>query len=300
MVAVITMTSVSGCGKSNEDDDNVISVYYINSDETGILSQKYEVQSVMTDTDAVVDELLVQMETMPEKLEYEAPIHGVVNLNSYNIQGGLITLDFDARYSENDSITEILDRAAIVRTLTQVPGIDNVTFMVGGTPLTDSEGNIIGNMSAENFVYNAGNEINTYEKVELVLYFASEDKDSLIPVYRNVVYNSNILMPRLVIEQVLKGPNTDVALPTLNPQTKINSVSVRDGVCYVDFDSNFLVQPYNVPAETAIYSLVNSLCAITDVNKVQISVDGDSDVIFMDTISLYTVFERNLDIVEQQ
>ncbi|MBE5860130.1 MAG: hypothetical protein E7301_08415 [Butyrivibrio sp.] len=299
-VFVVALVLINGCaGKDSEDNDSIIDVYYLNSEETGILSQKYEVQSDMDDTEAVVDELLVQMETMPEKLEYEAPIYGAVNLTSYVLQGGLLTLNFDARYNENDTVTEILDRAAVVRTLSQVPGVDYVTFMVAGTPLKDSTGNIIGNMSADNFVYNAGNEINTYEKVELVLYFASEEGNSLIPVYRNVVYNSNILMQRLAVEQVLKGPNTDAALPTLNPQTKINSVSVRDGVCYVDFDNSFLVQPYAVTAETAIYSLVNTLCAITDVNKVQISVGGSTDVIFMDTLSLNTVFERNLDIVEE-
>ena len=300
LMSTLLILEVEGCGgKSTETADNIVSVYYLNSDETGVLSQDYEIKSDLSNTEAVVDELLIQMETMPEKLEYEAPIYCAVNLISYSIQGGLLTLNFDAGYNEIDTVTEILDRAAVVRTLTQVQGVDYVTYMVAGTPLTDAAGNIIGNMSADNFVYNAGNEINTYEKVELVLYFASEEGNGLIPVYRNVVYNSNILMQRLAVEQVLKGPNTDAAMPTLNPQTKINSVSVRDGVCYVDFDSNFLNQPYNVTADVAIYSLVNTLCAITDVNKVQISVAGSTDVIFMDTLSLGTVFERNLDIVEQ-
>ncbi len=296
-LAMVT-TSVAGCGNQNkEPDPSVVQVYYVNSDESGIIFQDYKVNASLDDTDSVIDELLIQMETMPEKLEYEAPIYGPINLLSYSCSGGLLTLNFDSTYFEADSVTEVLDRAAMVRTLTQIPGVDYVTFQVAGAPLTDSEGNIIGNMSSDSFVYNAGNEINTYEKVELVLYFTTEEGKQLMPVYRSVVYNSNILMTRLAIEQIISGPNNDVSYPTINPQTKINSVSVRDGVCYVDFDSNFLIQPYAVSAEIAIYSLVNTICAISDVNKVQISVGGSTDVVFMESISLNTVFERNLDIV---
>jgi len=299
ILCLVMVISVAGCGNTaKEPKENVVQVYYVNNDESGIIFQDYEVQASMDDTDAVIDELLVQMETMPEKLEYEAPIYGPIYLRSYNCSGGLLTLNFASSYFEADETTEILDRAAMVRTLTQVPGVDYVTFQVAGVPLADSEGNIIGNMSADNFVYNAGNEINTYEKVELVLYFATEDGQQLMPVYRSVVYNSNILMQRLAIEQIISGPNNDVSYPTLNQQTKINSVSVRDGVCYVDFDNNFLIQPYSVSSEVAIYSLVNTICAISDVNNVQISVGGSSDVVFMESISLNTVFERNLDIVK--
>ncbi len=299
ILCLIMAFNLTSCkGSSEEKDKNMVKVYYVNSEESGIIFHEYVVKASIDDTDAVIDELLVQMETMPEKLEYEAPINGSISLISYECSGGLLTLDFDSSYSETDATTEILDRAAMVRTLTQVPGVDHVAFMVGGVPLTDKEGNIIGNMSADSFVYNAGNEINTYEKVELVLYFASDDGQSLVPVYRSVVYNSNILMQRLAIEQLISGPNNDVSNPTLNAQTKINSVSVRDGVCYVDFDNNFLIQPNAVSAEVALYSLVNTICAISDVNKVQISVGGSTDVIFMESISLNTTFERNLDIVK--
>ncbi|SEL45229.1 germination protein M [Butyrivibrio sp. ob235] len=297
MLVVLCMTSCANQAK--EDDPNRVQVYYLKSDENGMVCEDYHVLSDMTNTKAVIEELLAKMRTMPEKLEYEAPIYGPVNLLSYKINGDVLTLNFSSTYTTTEKTTEILDRAAMVRTLTQVPGIQYVTFTVENTPLLDSNGNIIGNMSADNFVYNAGNEINTYEKVELVLYFATDDGEELIPVYRSVVYNSNILMQRLAIEQLLKGPNTDLALPTLNPQTKINSVSVRDGVCYVDFDEGILTQVGNVSPKAALYSLVNTICETADVNKVQISVNGQTSATFMENVSLDTIFERNLDIVRE-
>ncbi|WP_051205646.1 GerMN domain-containing protein [Butyrivibrio sp. FC2001] len=289
-----------GCsGDKSADNEKLVKVYYLNSAETGLIFQDYEIKADMSETDSVISELLEQMKTQPPKLEYEAPIYGPVNLLSYSLNGGVLTLDFASTYLGTEKTTEILDRAAMVRTLTQIPEIEYVTFTVDKAPLLDDDGNIIGNMSADDFVYNAGNEINAYEKAELILYFASEDGQELIPVYRSVVYNSNILMQRLVVEQLLAGPNTDLACASLNPQAKINSVSVRDGVCYVDFDGGILTRMGDIDPKIALYSLVNTICETADVNKVQISVNGSSEGYFMEKIALSTVFERNLDVVRQ-
>jgi germination protein M len=299
LVAILVMGSISSCSNDgNADNPKIKQVYYVNKAETGIVSQDYEIQSDITDTDAVINELLTQLETIPSKLEYEAPISGEVSLISYTINEGLLTLNFEKRYNNLSTTKEILVRASLVRTFTQLDEVTSVAFLVDGLPLSDSKGNVIGTMTADTFIYNAGNEINTYEKVELMLYFANEDGTALQPVYREVVYNSNISMERLAVEQLLKGPNTDIAFATLNPDAKLNSITVRDGVCYVDFDTSFLTQPNNVTSEVAIYSLVNTLVNITEVNKVQISINGETNVTFMENMNLSTMFERNLDIVQ--
>ena len=75
-------------------------------------------------------------------------------------------------------------------------------------------------------------------------------------------------------------------------------MNVKDGVCYVDVDSMFLTQIYNVTAEVTIYSIANSLAELSNVNKVQISVNGDTSVNYKENISLSTVFERNLELVD--
>jgi germination protein M len=216
------------------------------------------------------------------------------------MKGGVLTLDFTSDYSQVDSVTEILDRAAMVRTLTQVSGVKAVAFEVDGLPLVRADGTAVGNMTADTFIYNAGNEINTYEKVILTLYFANKKGDSLVRVYRTVVHNSNISMERLAMDQLIKGPNMDGVYPCINPKTAINSVSVRDGVCYVDLSQTFLTETYEVNAETAIYSIVNSLCEFTNVNKVQITVDGEKSVKFMDSLDLSEPLERDLEIITEQ
>jgi germination protein M len=193
----------------------------------------------------------------------------------------------------------VLVRAAIVRTLTQIPEISYVAFTIQGEMLMDSAGNAVGPMAADTFIDNAGNEINAYEKVNLRLYFANEAGDSLVEENRrNVVYNSNIPLEKLVVEQLIEGPMAEGGYPTINPLTKLVSVNVKDGVCYVDLSEDFLSQPYNVNSEVTIYSITNSLVELSNVNKVQISVNGETNISYRENIKLSTVFERNLDLLD--
>ena len=288
---------LSGCERKPGAGTGSFKIYYVNNSETGIMAVDYEIRAQKDDPDAVIPELLEQLGTMPERRQYEAPLTGEVNLLDYFLSDKVLTFNFDSSYSQIQGTIEILDRAAVVRTFTQLDFIDYVSFQVEGQPLTDHYGHVIGNMSADTFIFNVGNEINTYEKVELKLYFANEAGDKLVPVYRSVVYNSNISMERLAIEQVISGPNTDVAFPTVNKDSKIKSVNIKDGVCYIDFDSTFLTQTQNVSAEVALYSIVNTVTEFSDVNKVVLSANGEPSFTFMDFV-ISGPYERNLDIVE--
>jgi germination protein M len=294
---LLVMSVLSGCQRKEKSDPNAFKIFYVNNSETGIMAVDYEIQSDTSDVEAVISELIEQLGTMSERRQYEAPLTGGVNLIGYSLSDKLLTLNFDTKYLDIGRTVEVLDRAAIVRTFTQLDDIDYVSFQVEGTPLTDHYGNIIGNMSADTFIFNVGNEINTYEKVELKLFFANETGDKLVPVYRSVVYNSNISMERLAVEQIINGPNTDICYPTISKDSKINSINVKDGVCYIDFDQAFLNEPYNVTAEVALYSLVNTIAEFSDVNKVAFSVNGNSTFTFMD-FSISGPYERNLDIIE--
>lgn len=290
---------VCACGQQGKKDIwKTYKVYYVNRDETGVIYNEYVTET--TDRDELLGELLRQMETGSKKLEYKAPISGTFQLLGTTFSEDQLILNFDENYRLQPVISEILVRAAIVRTLTQIDGVSYLSFQVNAEPLLDASGALVGVMNADQFIDNAGNEINTYEKVRLTLYLADEEGDGLQAVTRTVVYNSNISMERLVVDQLIAGPaENEAAFPTINPDTKVVSVNVQDGICYVNLNNTFLTQVYNVTSEVTVYSITNSLVELTNVNKVQISINGDSNVNYKENISLSTVFERNLEIVEQ-
>jgi len=78
----------------------------------------------------------------------------------------------------------------------------------------------------------------------------------------------------------------------INPETKIINILTKDGICYVNLDSSFLTVVNNVSTEVAVYSIVNSLVELDNINKVQILVNGEVPSTFSNS-----TFERNLDYV---
>lgn len=297
-VLMIMLFLAGACAqKQDEQPGYAYKVYYINSDETAIFSSEYSTQE--EDQEALLKELLEQLGTVPEKLEYKAPVSGAVKLRSYTINKDQLVLDFEESYRSQSATTEVLTRAAIVRTLTQIKGIQYISFQINSEPLTDALGSLVGVMSADLFIDNEGNEINTYERVKLTLYLANEEGNKLTTVTRSVVYNSNIPMERLILEQLIAGPlEGEKAYPTINQNTKIVSVNVKDGTCYVNLDNTFLTQTCPVSSEVTIYSITNSLAEQPGINKVQISINGDANVNYKENINLSTFFERNLGLLE--
>lgn len=296
LVIVSALLCVACGGESQPESGKVYKIYYVDNDETKTLTREYV--SETQDSATLLGELVEQLGTIPSRFEYKAPLASGFELIGYSIDNGQINMNFDEHYKEMDRVREVLIRAAIVRTVTQIPEISYVSFMVQGEPITDSNGNAIGTMSADLFIDNAGNEINAYEKVNLHLYFANEDGSGLVEENRrNVVYSSNISLEKLVVEKLIEGPMAEGAYPTINPETKTVSVTIKDGICYVNLNEDFLNQPYNVGAEVTIYSITNSLVELSNVNKVQISINGETNISYREKINLSSVFERNLDLL---
>jgi germination protein M len=280
-----------GCSDKEPEGDNVYSIYYLNNSATKVETHRQVVESDTLEN--MVDEMITALSTTPEKLEYKAPL-ALFHVQNVSVDEDRVTIDADNDYSAMPATTEVLVRAAIVRTLTQLEQIKYVSITINGEQLYDNTGSPVGLMSADQFINNDGNEINTYELIKVKLYFANEDGDKLIAAYREKHYSTNTPLERFVVEEIIAGPSGQIAglYPTVNPDTKIISVSTRDGICYVNLDSSFMTVVNNVSTELAIYSIVDSLAELSNINKVQILINGEVPASFS-----ASTYERNLDFV---
>ena len=281
--------------KKEEPAEDTMSVYYVNHSETKLEKHTYSLQA--TETEAQLEELFTALSTVSIKQEYKAPLMYGFSILSYELNDEKLMLHMDEKYKELSVIQEVLVRAAIVRTLTQLPEVSFVAIRINDEPLYDATGKMVGWMNADQFIENAGNEINTYQEVQLKLYFANTNGDGLIETTRTKEYNTNISMEKLIVEELIKGPNGEGIYPTINPDTKVANVTVKDNICYVNLDENFLTQIYPVSPEVTIYSIVNSLTSLSNVNKVQILLNGETDLLYREKMDLGTYFERNMDII---
>lgn len=300
LCCILMMGLLVSCGSSRQQETgSIYQIYTVNKEETRV--SFYELQTDTQKQSELLQLLLAKLQDQPKDTHYRPAIPEEVTLPIMTVSDETVYLEFSEDYYNLSTGGEILSRAAIVRTLTQVPGITYCAFEVGGNALTSVTGEPVGMMRADQFIDNNGNEINTEEKVTLSLYFANEAGDGLVKTDRDIVYSSNIPIEKLVVEQLLLGTTEEEvakgAYPVINADTRLLSVTEKDGICYVNFDSGFLAQTLDVTPEVALYSIVNSLVELGSVNRVQISVDGETKILFRDKYSLDEQYDRNLDLI---
>jgi len=260
-----------GCAE-DESKKKEMYVYYLNADGNALIQEVYP----MMDIEETID-----------VLKTHSVIGGSVKLDEYKVMSNRLELYFDTDYFTLEKSKEVLSRAAIVQTLTQLAGVDFVSFYIGKDPLMDSRGHALGLMSKEDFVQNTGSSIESYKEIDLVLYFADKDGKKLKQdEKKGVRYNVNTSIERLVIEQLIKGTNSSGVQPTVPSNTTILGVSVREGICYVNLDEKFVTESYDLNPEVAIYSIVNSVIANGNVTQVQILIEGANDVMYKNSVDL--------------
>jgi len=282
----------AGCGGREDSGKEIFQIYYVSNSETKVEMHTHEMES--EEPEGYLEELVACLSQEPEKLEYKPPLAMGFQVLSMKLEDSKLQIDVDAAYKNLPVTTEVLVRAALVRTLTQLPEISFVMITVEGNQLYDNNGSTVGLMSADQFIDNDGNEINTYELARVRLYFAGESGSELISTYREKHYSTNTSLERLVVEELIAGPDpmSENLYPSINPSTKIINVMTTDGVCYVNLDDSFLTVVNNVSTDVSVYSIVNSLAELSNINKVQILINGEVPSSFSSA-----VFERNLDIV---
>jgi len=276
ILTIVSLFMMSACSHEEpvpEGADKYL-VYYINNEETR--TGNYEIYLTTKDPDEIVAALLDALAKKSEKAQFKAPLSMGFTVLDYTFEDGRLSLNMSSEYKNLVFTTEVLVRAAIVRTLCGSGLVDTVDFTVEGKPLKDHSGFEVGDMNASTFISNDGNEINTYEEADIRLYFASADGNYLISVYRNKFYSTSMPLERFVVDELIAGPagRPSGLYPSVNPSTSVLSISTKDGVCYVNLSSDFLIPAGNVPTSVSVHAIANSLVDLPGVDKVQILVDG--------------------------
>lgn len=297
VLACMVLLAACVSEKSGQDKESDYYLYYIDKDETKVVRESYEPKA--TDTEALIAEFSAALNKDPKNYAYRKAKPDSVVLKDYTYNGGSqLILNFETSYYDLEGIGEVLTRAAIVKDFCQIEGIDYVEFYVAGQPLRDKNEKPIGMMAAENFIDNTGGETKYKQNAEISLFFANKSGKKLVESNVIVSYNGTIPMEQLIIEQLIAGPVKDTKYPTIPQGTKLLKVTVKEGICYVDFNEKFLDKIDGITDEVAIYSVVNSLVEMSTINKVQIKINGELIKTYGESTKFDGMFERNLDIVE--
>lgn len=278
LCTVILVFGMTGCGEKTDKQLMSYQVFYINSDGSGLTGKTYQLKDAKQDLVSVIKELIIRLQT-PQDESLKSPIDEGIQVVDYQIKENQLSVYFSAGYNNKSGLDEILSRAAIVKTLCQIQEIEYVEFYVEDQPLMLS-GNAVGLMSQESFV----DELNPQDQKqskETVLYFANKQGNRLKKITTDITYNAVEPIARLLVEQLIAGVSSiqnidETKLQSAVPsKTTLNNLTIRDNICYLDLSRDFEQQDPNVSSEVIVYSIVDTLCELPEVTKVQFSVDGE-------------------------
>ena len=303
VIALLMAMVLSGCGGANSDEEKVYLVYYLDAGGEKLVPEEYEVQTEAKDVVSVATELIHALEKNGEKDRLMNPIEPDIEFDELQINEKQMSVFFTGAYNNKTGLYEVLSRAAIVKTLCQLDGIDKVDFYVEDQPLM-VHGENVGQMDDTTFVSDLGNR-GAPQIREVRLYFADSTGQKLVPVDTTVTYPAAEKMASLLVDSLIAGPEalTDVSLNSkdLNrtvPQGSVlNNVTIRDNICYLDFSREFAELLPNVTSDVTVYSIVDTLCELPDITRVQFTINSGVRERYGETNGFNKALERNLDIV---
>ena len=110
-----------GCHKEESYD---MRIYYLNSEETALNTEGYNLKS--DKVEGQVQEVLKKMRNPKDSVECVSAIPTDLIITDIRLEDGRLDLYFSEDYDILDVASEALLQAAVVRTVTQIDGVERV------------------------------------------------------------------------------------------------------------------------------------------------------------------------------
>jgi hypothetical protein len=138
-------------------------------------------------------------------------------------------------------------------------------------------------------------------KYSLKLYFGSPNNNRLVSEER-IIISDELQEEKLIIEEIIKGPRNKILKASIPVETKLLSIKTIDNICYVNLSKSFLDSyRWDLMNEAiTIWSVVNSLTEIEQIQAVQFLIEGDRVGAIEKYYSLKEPFYRNEELLRKE
>ena len=285
--------------KETTADDKTILLYYLNASGDGFYTEEYTLENTDDALMASYEVVSRLSDTENNRTDtYKPAISAGVAVNSIVLDGVEETVDMGAGYRQLKDSEEILLRAAVVKSLVQIKGVDSVRFTINGDSLLGSDDNPIGAMNADTFILEeeAGKLFGNDEKV--TLYYADMDGDNLVEYKTNLESTDNMPMETRVLLELMKVPDGLDAQSPLPSDLLINQTQIHNGVCYVDLSKDIENVLPGVEEKVMVYAMVNTITSLGNATSVQFTVEGEKMKSLRDFDSFHLMMTNDYSLVE--
>ncbi len=293
LVVVLALPIFSACSQKSGE----ISVYFKDAATNNLNEEK---RSMKNSKNASIEEkakfAVGELIKGPANEKNAPVISKDAALLKLEIKGGVATVNMSSHYLDKKNVDELLLRFALVKTLCSIEGIDGIVIQIEGNPLVDVDGKEVGLIKKTDVVDKYTTQVK--EEIKVKLYFPNMNELNLGTELRTVEVQNSLSPEKTVINELMNGPEDKSLSASIPKDTKLLDIETKDGVCSVNFSSEFIKNAGSSSLETTLilYSIVNSLCELDNVESVQILINGESGAEFGNFV-LDNTYEESIDLI---
>lgn len=268
-------------------------LYFMNEEETSIESEIREIKH--KDPDSLPENVVIQLMKGPKDPKHKRLINRETRLLSLTNENGSINVDLSGEFLNSSSAKNMQAIYSIVKSLCSIEGVSRVRVTVLGGEIKTSGGSSVGYLTAQDI--NLSTDSNTSETNQITLYFTKKGTGKLYKTTRTVKVADQQPLEYYIVNGLIKGSQSSEYESIINRGTKLISVDTENDICFVNLGSNFIEKNGKSTAYLSVWSIVDSLTEMPNINRVQFLIDGKKIHKF-GSMDIYEIFTRNDEMIE--
>lgn len=286
VIVILTVLVFASCKDDVPSGMNEIKLYFSNAEKNGLAFETDYIKSdLMSDKKELVSTVMNRLFKGPSSSSEKPIIPLGVSLRGVSVNSDdktEINIDLAGDYYRDPSqdgalALELLSRYSIIYTLCQFDGIDKVQIYVNGKQLRSDNGTgeFVEAIGSENIMTSAPSDGDSSSSKLVTLYFADSD-GKLLEAESRRVKNKFGSYEKTLINELIAGPRYETHKAVIPSGTRLISIEQTEGVCFVNLSGEFAsgLKPGSQEEKIAVYSIVNTLTRLSEIEKVQILTDG--------------------------
>lgn len=299
IIYIVTLKNEIG-GKSDFD---TVSIYYVNAAANVLEAEKHNIPKTKDNVE-MVETVFKEYLNGPKSSNLSSAstktdIRDVVSITyPYENRASVVGVNLSAQYNDLTPSRQLFLISSLAYTFTELDFIEDIEVLSAGKPLVSpATGNAITGLSKEVLLNNPSFVPEKINRKNIILYFSNGAK--LTAEERSIQVKQSQSLEYQIVEQLILGPYDTKLKNVIPSETKIRDIKTEEDICYVNLSAEFISKASSDDSNKllAIYSIVNSLTELDNVNKVQFLIEGEKITEFYGRSDFSKTYERNSDLI---
>lgn len=203
-------------------------------------------------------------------MDFPSPLPQGTELLRCSVSGGIATLDFSAAYRRLSGFDLTVANYCITLSASQIPSVRWIQLLVEGQPLPTRESEYL---TTGDVLLTSSEDV--VKAVPVTLYFPDAE-GTLQPERRELLIYEGENRPLRVTEALLEGSQEETLQKLLPEGVEVAGAWMDGDICCLNFSfaSYRKLCEAEVDQALVVRGLVQSLCSLSEVQRVQFLVDG--------------------------